>query len=254
MAYRKRSRSKSRMGARRRRRCSRINRRRFSRRKSRGALTRVARGPPVADRQIVHLKYKQWNTITQLTATEVTLWRAQTSLFEPFVGSVSQPLWYDQLCSATGLWLQYRVMGFSWKCRFNATHNVGTTSPGTYIGPWMVTVVNNPTLITLTGRERAEQRGSKVGIGSGALNDGKNTVTLRGYCDLAKTLGITKGQAIDEDYCAAWNANPAVVAYTTAVFTQQQPNFLPGLQINVHYDLEMTFHAVLFNKRRPLQS
>lgn len=128
----------------------------------------------------------------------------QSSLYQPQLplatGGAHQPMYFDQFCPA--MYYRYRVYGIKYSFRFT-NYTINDT--------WYASVEhNNSSPVASTDLLAAMERpGSRVKIG-GQQYSSSNFVTIKGYMDVAKTLGVSRyAVRNDNDYSAPYNATPS---------------------------------------------
>lgn len=132
---------------------------------------------------------------------------SMNSLFDPDVSATGgQPVWYDQLVSADGPYLSYRVLASRIRCTFVPD---GATVP-TFISITPTDSANGPfgaTPADLTANSRVRWA---------ILNEGVSTTakTLTQYATVAQVSGVKKSVVQnDNNFQALYNAAPADQTY-----------------------------------------
>lgn len=164
-------------------------------------LTRVMKTVP--DRLITKLRYAYsgaWSVPGGTTWFNGAYF--QNSLFQPQlpvgVDNQHQPMYFDQWCPA--LYEAYRVYGIKYHVRVN-NHTINET--------WFVGVDDNPSQTPSTDIRAALERPQwKVKTG-GQQYSSSNHITISGYLDVAKTLGIPRQQVLyDDKFQKLYNESP----------------------------------------------
>lgn len=132
-----------------------------------------------------------------------------SSLYDPEVAvGGHQPMYYDQLLSATGPYTKFLVTGARFRVHFS---NFSSASTPVQIVVYVSPVSTSPASITQAMEKPwSQKRLLSVPAGGGA----NGTITIQ--CASEKALGISKAHLLTDDYYAgAYNANPSVNWFIT---------------------------------------
>lgn len=195
-------------------------------------------------KMLVKLRY---NDVQQLTIdtsggalTRVVNYQYQTSLYDPDLTSLGhQPMYYDQLMQPASIYGKYRVYGIRYEFWFMNT-NTNQLMP--------VCIYHSATsnVVTTTSWNLVEEQTGMRAVNVGPLNT--KATYVRGYLDLAKTLGCTKRDVrTEDDFEAVYNANPARMGYLAVYassFNASASNIL-NMRVRLTYYAEL---SSLFNQ------
>ena len=160
--------------------------------------------PPFVDNKIVKLKYHAAANLS-VTAGAMTYQTFRlNSIYDPdLTGVGGQPRYYDQLLSATGPYLRYRVIGCKVKIQF-VNDNTAAGALG-YVGMYArdstAAAISSTDLTGLT-----ELPNTKYTV-LGTMNSSKGIIPMKAYWNIAKVMGI-QDIADSEDAEGAYNGNP----------------------------------------------
>lgn len=154
------------------------------------------------------------------------------SMYDPdYSGVGSQPLGYDQW---TAFYQRYKVLGVKYKCSFAAPTSLTES---------MVSVIPNLVATTDTGATNAlAEPYAKMSLWS--PNGGWKPV-LSGYVDMRKILGLTKEEFGEENYSAAYNADPTSVVW----FHVRVDTATAGFSGSVYFLLELDFDCEFYQRQ-----
>lgn len=199
MAYRRRRSMSKKRGLRRRR--NPLRKRMWRRNKRNKTVTARAYVP--ADRQMVRLRYADIMSWSVPTGTLASTYKFQSSLYSPRTAGGHQPLFYDQWCPT--FYNRYRVFGIKYEFTF--------INPGIN-ETWWCAVEHENTAVSTTSMQTLLERGIAKAKTGGQQYSPHNRKVIRGYMDVAKTLGIPKKEVLeDSTFQAVYNTSPAKVAY-----------------------------------------
>lgn len=152
-----------------------------------------------------------------------------------------QPLWYDQYCPF--IYKKYRVYGV----KYDITVNNQQLNQD-----WQCFVQRSDSapvpLVTADTLTEDKAVHKKLGGGVGSRNQ---SVRLKGYWDVAKTLGISKSQIKNNDnnFAAGYDSNPFVLAYLNIWIAHNHVD--PAI---FDYNVKFTYYAELFDRALAVQS
>lgn len=160
--------------------------------------------PAFVDNKIVKLKYHAAANLS-VTAGAMTYNSFRlNSIYDPdLTGVGGQPRYYDQLLSATGPYLRYRVLGCKVKIQFvNDNSSAGALGyVGMYARDSTAAAISSVDLTGLT-----ELQNTKYTI-LGNMNSSKGIRVLKNFYNIAKVMGV-QDIADNEDAEGAYNGNP----------------------------------------------
>lgn len=175
--------------------------RRYRRYRRKNRLTKmVSRTCPIPDRFYTTLKY---NDLISFTTSTSPVWHLfnMNSVFDPDAtsGSNHQPFGRDQLAT---LYERYRVYSTSFSVEF-INENALTFDAG-----FILKSTSSTTTLISTAREKPYSKFMILG------EQTSNQRRLRGYCNCAKILGVTKERyRVDDHFQAAVASNPPLSPY-----------------------------------------
>lgn len=232
------------------------NRRRYRRRL--GARTAFVqssakfRGIGFPRRLVMELPYRKTRVLTTGTggASDYHTIRLN-SLFDPdYTGAGQQPLFFDQVTSTSGLYRNYLVYAADVEI---VIRNTSTSD----IQAWFVADQVDTgagwtpsSVFTYGERPTWHTKMVEAPTSGGPLS----VYHFKRRYHMAKIFGITKKKLYSEDdYSAAYNANPSRVAYLTFGASDNPQSGIAGLTANV--EVYVRYHAVFFgNANSPAQS
>lgn len=241
----KRGRTPSTMGSRKRARVtpskSNYKRRRWMSRKRRnGTKTKILRTIP--DRMLVKLTYIDTfrNANIALDGSgRPSVQRVKTyksSLYDPdFAVGGHQPLWYDQY---QVLYQKYRVHGIKYDIIVN--NNGQNETFYLMVRPYSSALIE-------VNYETLMERGNCHWRQGGSVNSGSDRVRMKGYMNVAKTLGISKRQvSLDDKFESNWGTDPATMAYLNLYVA----NWL-GSGTTLTYTVKLTYYCSFHDRVTP---
>lgn len=208
---------------------------------------RLTRSVGFARKLITKLRYCEISNLTLAIVSSpcstVYCQQFQTSLYDPdLTGTGHQPMYYDQLCSAAGIYRKYRVYGIGYEMWFQNTNT-------NQMMPVLIHHTNNSGVISSTNWLLVEEQTGVRPINVGSLND--KPTYVKGYLDVAKALGCTRNDVrTEDDFEALYNANPARMAYLNIYMSSF--NVSAGNVLNVRYRL--TYYCELSELANAVQS
>lgn len=188
---------------------------------------------PIAERAFMKLRYVDAINLTitgGLLNNPVTF---QSSLFAPRPSGGHQPLYYDQW---TPMYTRYRVYGI----KYHITFVNRATNECFWAGVrHQESATAETSLQTLLERGDAKM---KMGTGTGAM---KNTLVVKGYMSVAKTLGLAYTVVKNDDqFTAVVGANPTRMAYLPIYVTS---NTASGLHV-FEATVRLTYYCEMFDQ------
>ncbi len=187
--------------------------------------------PPRVRHKIV---YTYAGLLTEAAAgAGATVSFSTNGLYDPYVPlGGGQPMYFDQLCTATGPYTKYRVYGVAIRVVFGSNTNASVMF-GAYYSP----SVTAPASLT-EAQEKPMGQYTIVGQGSGA---GK--VVLHSSRKTHQVLGLSRTHISNDEYLAgAYNANPVLGSFFT-VWLYGFGVVATGLiTVDITYDAE--FYAI----------
>lgn len=198
MAYRKRSQSRRKRPAFRRRKT--FSRQRRPRKAKMYRQIQFAYAPP---RKFLKFRYADAMSYTVNSGVLTFVYAFQSSLFSPRDSGGHQPLCYDQWCP--GFYGRYRVYGIKYNFTF-INSKIDET--------WYAFVEHENDMPSTSSLQTMMERIiAKARVG-GSYRSSNNKINIKGYMDVAKTLGVSKNTVMNEqDYQAAYNTNPTRMAF-----------------------------------------
>lgn len=204
--------------------------RRYARKRKTNKIVTVRTGSqPVADRQFVKLNFVdifQYNLTVTGTLQAMRLY--QSSAFSPRQdGNAHQPMWYDQYCP--GFFSSYRCYGVAYHVTFQTTN---ATSD------WWVSVrAQNSTTAETSLQALMERADAQTRMGGPVT--ARSQIVIKGYMSVAKVRGCSKNDvSTEDDYRAAYNANPALMAYLVTYINSNAAQVL-DITVRLRYYLEL---------------
>lgn len=165
-----------------------------------------------------------------------------SGMWRPNVGGASlhQPMYFDQMVAATGLYNRYRVFGVKYRwtilnrgineCFYCIVRHQNNTT--VEAGPTDRDKLNN----------LCERGDATVRVG-GSVNGSHNRIIIKGFMNVAKTLGLTSSHIRDDEtFSGDYTANPVNMAYLMCyIFT----NLASGTG-TYESQMDLTFFAELY--------
>lgn len=212
-------------------------RRRSLRKRSMRTTVARARTSLLPDRFLVKLKYSQLigMSFTGSGAANYLQFRIN-SIYDPYAtGTGSQPLGHDQWAT---LYNRYRVFGMKYMVTF-------TNQESTKHIEYMVQVRPNNTVDTNIETIREAPYTLHKGV-MGVEGSGQAVRVCRGYADVAKVRGISRGRIkYETDYQALFGASPIIQAFLNIYIANQ--NTLEPAVANCRVDL--MYYCELFDRK-----
>lgn len=160
--------------------------------------------PAFVDNKIVRLKYSQQVNLSVTSGVMTYNSFRLNSIYDPdLTGTGAQPRYYDQLLSATGPYLRYRVLGAKVKVTFvNDNSSSGAIGyVGIYARDSTAAAISSTDLTALS-----ELQNAKYAV-LGNYNSNAGIIKMVQHYTIAKLMGVTD-IADNEDAEAAYNGNP----------------------------------------------
>lgn len=193
----------------------------------------------VPERLYVKLRYVDCINASVTGGVFTTMPYFQSSLYSPRGSGGHQPMYYDQWTPA--MYTKYRVYGIGYKVQ---AHNVSQQD-----ATWFIIRHQDSTTAEIALQTVLERNDAKHKMLGGWA--GRSDAFVKGYLDVAKTLGVTRGSVRDlEEFGADYNVNPSRMAYLS-------PYLVSGSSTsnNVYnFTFELTYYCVLYNKSSPQAS
>lgn len=197
------------------------------------------RNPPFArlngfpERMFLKLRYCDCMNTSVTGGVFSTMPYFQSSLYQPRGSGGHQPLSYDQWCS---FYQKFRVYGIGYDFQI--------CNKATNEAVWFGVRHQTSTAQEISIQTLLERGDSKVKM-LGSVNSGFATTHIRGYMDVANTLGINKQRVRDDDqFCSPSNQNPAIMAYLI-------PYLLSNTTSGSHtfeFTIRLTYYCEMYNQ------
>lgn len=178
--------------------------------------------------------------VTGQNLTNVYTWGS--GMWRPAIGtgSLHQPMYFDQMVAATGLYNRYRVYGVKYRW---TVINRGTNECFYAI----VRQQNNATVEAgPTERDKLNnlcERGDAAVRMGGSVNGATSKVVHKGFMSVARTLGLTTSHIRDdESFSGDYSANPLNMAYLVCYIFS---NVGAG-NITFETRMDLTYYAELY--------
>lgn len=163
---------------------------------------------PIAKR--CTLRYSDIYTMTSTSGSVALQVFKLNSAYDPdSTGAGHQPRFFDQFCTATGPYLNYRVRGWRWKANFGFT-------AASAVEQFRIQAVTNTTGSIASYPSAAELPGAQ----DGWLNQGFSRAILAGESTLEKTITKKATARAETNYVGAYNSDPTVLVYLILTATQ----------------------------------
>lgn len=212
-------------------------------------LARVQRDPgapaPFSRMKRVTLRYADQYQITSTSGVVASqVWRLN-ALYDPdFTNTGHQPLYYDQFISSSGPYSQYVVTGARVALKVSNIASPAGAITAFAMGPSTVST-SPPRNINSIPAQAIEIPGWTGGLQNGYADP----EAFKFQFDIAKLFGITQKQLLaEDDYSAAYNANPNNVMYFQLICAA-----LNGETCSINVTAEFEFDCV-FRQLTSLQS
>jgi len=170
---------------------------------------------------------------------------ALNDLYDPDYSNVlgnNQPLFTDQIISATGPYQNYRVDG--WKCKITVSNVSPVTSGGSPMAIDMYSMQGSTNAVDVDTFSELQSSPGVVTHLLGNTNNGSKSYHTW-YMNGRTSAYIPTGSSKDQDYCGAYNASPAKrlflgVGYRNADVTDTA---YPKIFVKFEMELDVVFFA-----------
>ncbi len=165
---------------------------------------------------------------------------ACNGMFDPNLSlGGSQPNYFDQLCSTSGIYSSYRVMGLSWKVTAEVVTSNACAIVWTGCSPKTNVIPGTPAF-TLNADPNFRH---KVAVHA------QRPIILKGYTSAFKAAGLTRAQYnANEDTSAGGGANPV----NLPTFNICSINTDLNTSTTVLFSVELVYYAQFFELRKPI--
>lgn len=234
MAWRRRTRSKTRRGPMKRKRS--MSRRKAWRRRTRGrkAYTKISR-MPMPDRYLTKLKYSdRVSSSITVPYTGPVAFYYQTSLYDPqTTAGGHKPLWTNQIAALYG---KYRVYGMKYRWTINNAASYNSIEGA---------IVHQDAAAALTDMETAKEQTGSRSFTVGPVSAG---VTIRsGYLSVPKVFGLSRQQFMGDDgfvgQSGASLGSPAKMAQCVLYMRAMGPG-----DITANVNIDITYYVEFMNR------
>lgn len=164
---------------------------------------------PFPVRRQIALRYTNFRAMGEAVAGAGDSYAySPSSLYDPEVAvGGHQPMYYDQLFSATGPYTKYLVTSATFTVRLANTVSLNTANVVVYVSPTSTA----PASLT-----QAYEKPWAKKVLLGPASGGNSTATVILKAESHKALGITKTHLLTDDYYAGvYNANPTINWFVT---------------------------------------
>jgi hypothetical protein len=197
----------------------------------------------IPDRTIVRLRYIEVMNIDMARLPYITNGAIyMSSLHKPRYDTTDppahQPMWYDQW--TPNIFRRFRVSGIKYSitsqnAELNLAYYIAARPQGTPVSETNVTAL-------------LEDKSTNWKM-AGSISASPGVNHLRGYMDVAKTLGVSK-TAIREDeyYCADYDSDPIRMGFLNVYMWSCTSG--EGT-VNMNLNVVLTYYATLFGRNTP---